>query len=125
MFWDLPENDLWDPETEPCEQAQFEDYTGVDSLAAFLCSVLVFVLIQTIEKYNGYKPLFSFPGLEPYEKDLEKHDETTKTAKEIDVDVKDDQSVSVGEDVDEEGAAVQSTDESVDKPGSDSPEYEA
>ena len=76
---------VWDPATEPCEAEQFEDYTGVDSLSAFLCSILVFVGVQLIENARGGKALFTFPGLEPYEKDLKKHehpDETNATAKE-------------------------------------------
>lgn len=81
-FFDAPAEDLWDPAAEPCEGAQFEDYTGVDSLAAFIASVVVFVLVTLLEKGVG-KPLFSFPGLSPYEKNFHEHDdpkdETVKT----------------------------------------------
>jgi len=84
-FFDEPEADLWDPAAEPCEAEQLEDYTGVDSLSAFACSILVFVTVQFIENWRGGKALFTFPGLEPYEKDLKKHehpDVTNVTAKE-------------------------------------------
>ena len=85
-FFDEPEADRWDPATEACEAEQLEeDYTGVDSLSAFFCSILVFVTVQLIENARGGKALFTFPGLEPYEKDLKKHehpDETNVTVKE-------------------------------------------
>jgi Na+/proline symporter len=32
-------DDTWDPSEEPCVQEQFEDYTGVDSLSAFVCGM--------------------------------------------------------------------------------------
>jgi len=61
----------WDPEAQPCEQAQFKDFTGVDSLTAFLLSILVFVGVQFIEtRLRGGEPLFDFPGLQGYEKDV-------------------------------------------------------
>jgi Na+/proline symporter len=68
-FFDEAPADLWDPETEPCNQESFKDYTGIDSMAAFAVSILAFVIVQTIENKTG-RPLFSFPGMEPYEKDL-------------------------------------------------------
>lgn len=55
--------------TQTCEQTQFRDFTGVDSLSAFLCSILVFAGVQALENWLG-RPLFNFPGLEPYRKDL-------------------------------------------------------
>jgi len=127
VFFDEPAADLWDPTEEPCDQAQLEDYTGVDSLSAFLCSILVFLLVQTVEKANGYKPIFTLRGLEPYEKDLGHHDETntTKVTKEVDVSGKPDVSESVGEDYNE-NAVVQSTDGSDDKEATDAEkDYEA
>jgi len=64
-FIDAPTSDHWDPTVEECEQKQFEDYTGVDSIAAPLLSLVVFVTIQWIENYMG-KDLFSFPGNKGY-----------------------------------------------------------
>lgn len=86
-FFDEPEENLWDPAVEQCDSGRYEDYTGVDSLAAFLCSALVFVLVTAME---GDEPLFDFPGLQPYEKLLAhskddevvaKIDQTAKTNK--------------------------------------------
>jgi Na+/proline symporter len=68
FFDEAPEN-LWNATAEPCTQERFEDYTGTDSMAAFVCSILAFVIVQAIENKTG-KPLFSFPGMDPYEKDL-------------------------------------------------------
>ena len=69
-FIDAPASDIWDPVAEPCNQVQFEDYTGVDSLAAFVLSVVVFVSIQTMEHYLG-RPLFTFWGSQGYTKEKE------------------------------------------------------
>lgn len=69
VFVDAPAEEVWDPDTEICEQSSFTDFTGVDSLSAFLVSLLVFVLVQTIENATG-EALFIIPGLEPYEKNL-------------------------------------------------------
>ena len=69
VFIDAPPEDVWNPAEEPCVQEQFEDYTGVDSLAAFLCSIILFVGVQALEQWGG-KPLFNFPGMEGYEKEL-------------------------------------------------------
>jgi hypothetical protein len=74
-FVDGASGSVWDPVVEPCEQEKYSDYTGVDSLAAFGASTLVFLLIQFVEfKIGG--PLFRFPGDIGYEKDL---GSTTKT----------------------------------------------
>ena len=86
IFFDAPAEDLWNPDdpSEACNSVQLEDYTGVDSLAAFVVSLLVFVLVTLVEKAMG-KPLFSFPGLEGYTKNFHEHepkDETNKTTKE-------------------------------------------
>ena len=59
----------WDPMVEACEQRQFKDYTGVDSLSAFLVSILVFCAVQSLEHLREGKPLFTFPGLAAYEKE--------------------------------------------------------
>lgn len=82
-FFDLDESLLWDPETFPCDAPQFEDFTGVDSLAAPLAALLVFCSITFLERCKG-GPLFTFSGLEGYIKDLgheEKVDETNDTKK--------------------------------------------
>jgi hypothetical protein len=60
---DIPQ---WDPSVETCEQTQFEDYTGVDSLSAFLMSIVVFCTVQYWEILRNGKPLFTYPGMEPY-----------------------------------------------------------
>lgn len=67
VFFDEPSDLLWDPAAEECNQRRFEDYTGVDSIAAFLLSIIVFVVFQGIDDMNG-TPSFSFPGMTPYEK---------------------------------------------------------
>jgi hypothetical protein len=72
----------WDPSAQPCEQSQFKDYSGVDSLTAFLVSILVFTSFQVLEDSRGGKPLFTFAGMEPYEKGGEKqsNDSTVEIA---------------------------------------------
>jgi hypothetical protein len=66
---DAPKNETWNPDAQVCDQPQLNDFTGVDSLAAFLTAILVFCLVQTLEHHLD-RPLFTLPGLEPYEKDL-------------------------------------------------------
>lgn len=58
-FIDVPAADHWDPtaEGEECDQPQFNDWTGVDSLAAPLYACIVFVFVQWLER-NG--PIHSF-----------------------------------------------------------------
>jgi hypothetical protein len=65
-FFDMPNDTLWNPEAEECTQAHLEDYTGVDSLTAFGAALLVYLTVQFLER-DG-KVLFTFPGLEPYDK---------------------------------------------------------
>jgi hypothetical protein len=67
-FVDAPEDEVWSPEDEVCEQELYSDFTGVDSLSAFLLSIMVFVSVQYIEHRLG-RPLFKFPGMEPYIKE--------------------------------------------------------
>mmetsp|Transcript_46817 Transcript_46817/g.69614 ORF Transcript_46817/g.69614 Transcript_46817/m.69614 type:complete len:185 (-) Transcript_46817:93-647(-) len=43
-------------------------------LLPFFISIIVFGCIQWYENSHGGEPLFTFPGLEPYEKDLTDHD---------------------------------------------------
>lgn len=59
--------EVWDPETEVCDQELFRDFTGVDSLSAFLASIIVFLSVQFLEHHKG-GPLFTFPGMEGYVK---------------------------------------------------------
>ena len=56
---------VWNPEEEICHQELFSDFTGVDSIAAFLMSILVFVTVQILEHHKG-GPLFELAGMEPY-----------------------------------------------------------
>lgn len=91
-FIDVDPSLWWDPSTEPCDQQYFEDYTGVDSIAGFLCCLLVFLGIQTCEHYLG-RPLFRFPGDEGYNKDTTEHPfkDSTVTTKRADNDVEDEE----------------------------------
>jgi hypothetical protein len=74
-FIDGAEGDVWDPATEQCSQPQLEDYTGVDSITAFLCSIVVFVTVQYLEHLRDGKALFTLPGMVPYEKKTGQHEE--------------------------------------------------
>lgn len=82
-FFDENVTDLWDPATEPCVQEQFEDYTGVDSIAAFVGSIIVFAVVQTLEGVMG-EALFKLPWLEPYEKEITMAGEFGDAGKHID-----------------------------------------
>jgi hypothetical protein len=73
VFFDEPNATLWDSEAEPCIQDRFEDYTGVDSLAAFFISLVVFVTVQVIEDKFG--PMFKIPWTDGYKKVLSTPDE--------------------------------------------------
>ena len=98
VFFDQPEEFLWDPVSEPCDHVQLEDYTGVDSLAAFITSILTFVVIQAIE--NPEKPMFNFAGLQGYDKVLkseEEHVDETKRVKEDSNEEEEEQEVDDGE----------------------------
>ena len=77
-FIDVPAADHWDPELEPCVQDHFEDFAGVDSLAAFLTSFLIFVAVQTIEHHSG-RALFEFAGSTGYVKETTSHPRIGKT----------------------------------------------
>ena len=72
VFFDQPPELLWNSTAEPCDQPQLKDYTGVDSLVAFIVSIVTFLLVISLEDCCG-GPLLSFPGLEPYEKELSSH----------------------------------------------------
>jgi Na+/proline symporter len=51
VFVDAPANITWNPEdpAQACDQVQYKDYQGVDSLAAFAASILTFVTVQYLE----------------------------------------------------------------------------
>jgi hypothetical protein len=91
-FVDGPAGSVWDPTVEVCEQVQYKDFTGVDSLSAFLASILVFLFIQFVEHKLGGRALFYFPGGEGYDKDLGSADEVEHstldktTSRTVDVD---------------------------------------
>jgi hypothetical protein len=69
VFFDEPAKDFWNATEEPClPEVYFKDYTGVDSLASFLGSIIVFLSVQFLEHKMG-RPLFTFvPGLVGYDK---------------------------------------------------------
>ena len=68
-FFDANATDTWDPATEPCDQRRFSDYTGADSLTAFVVSIVTFLAFQFIENsINNGKPLVEFAGMTPYDK---------------------------------------------------------
>jgi len=69
VFFDEPSDLLWDAGTDTCEQRRFEDYTGVDSLAAFITCLIVFLSVHFAEQAKG-GPLFSFPGNVGYNKNM-------------------------------------------------------
>jgi Na+/proline symporter len=56
-FLDFPEELIWNPETEQCQQERYRDFTGLDSLAAPAASLLVYLTVQFLER-NG--PLIQF-----------------------------------------------------------------
>lgn len=63
---ETPEN-VWNPDTEPCSQSPWKDYSGIDSLSAFAVSIVVFIAVQAAEHYKD-GPLFRFPGDVGYDK---------------------------------------------------------
>eukprot|EP00804_Cyclotella_cryptica_P022397 CCRYP_020048-RA/>CCRYP_020048-RA protein AED:0.26 eAED:0.17 QI:0/0/0/0.8/1/1/10/0/576 len=58
-FFDKPQEELWDPTAsgQECDQIQYNDWTGVDSLAAPIAAAVVFISVQWLER-NG--PIFDF-----------------------------------------------------------------
>jgi hypothetical protein len=75
----------WNPMVDVCQQEPYRDFTGVDSLSAFLCSILVFVGVQCLEGCLG-RPLFYFPGLEPYRKETQGEVDSSTAAKYVEGD---------------------------------------
>ena len=84
-FWDFAEADRWDDTAEPCEQARFEDFTGVDSLAAPVVGLIVFVVVQLLEK-KGPIIEFNKEGLmSPYLKEGQvEFEDDTKVPENVD-----------------------------------------
>ena len=76
----------WDPSVEVCDQARFNDYTGVDSLVSPIVALVVFIFFQVLER-NG--PLFTLPGMTPYTKVNEEENdvETVDKAVAVEADV--------------------------------------
>mmetsp|Transcript_1836 Transcript_1836/g.6183 ORF Transcript_1836/g.6183 Transcript_1836/m.6183 type:complete len:773 (-) Transcript_1836:501-2819(-) len=52
-FFDAPPEDLWTPGEDQCPQKRLRDFTGVDSLAAPLFSIIVFFFVHYGEKVTG------------------------------------------------------------------------
>jgi hypothetical protein len=52
---------------------QHRDYTGIDSLTAFVASIVMFLFVQFLER-NG--PLFTIRGQTPYVKEIEEKEVT-------------------------------------------------
>jgi len=52
---------------------QLRDYTGIDSLTAFVASIVMFLFVQFLER-NG--PLFTIRGQTPYVKEIEEKEVT-------------------------------------------------
>lgn len=80
VFFDVPAELLWDPDEEVCDTRQFEDFTGADSLSSFFVSFLVFAAIQAVEGMMG-RPMFTLPGLQPYEKCIKTEEPEDKSGK--------------------------------------------
>jgi hypothetical protein len=67
-WFDVPADEQWNPDS--CVQEKFEDYTGADSLASPLFSLVMFLLVSGIEKVKG-SPLFDFGAWStPYNKKI-------------------------------------------------------
>ena len=56
-FFDQPIEERWDPSVEQCDEVQFNDWSGVDSLISPVIGLFVFVFVQFLER-NG--PLIAF-----------------------------------------------------------------
>lgn len=81
-FFDQPSDYLWDSEAEPCDQARLKDFTGVDSLAAPIVALIVFVLVQFLER-NGPLIKFTEKGLmAPYVKESADESESKEVEEE-------------------------------------------
>ncbi|KAL3762641.1 hypothetical protein ACHAW5_007212 [Stephanodiscus triporus] len=56
-YFDKPQEEVWDPNNEQCEQPRYNDWTGVDSLASPIAAAIVFIFVQFLER-NG--PIYNF-----------------------------------------------------------------
>jgi hypothetical protein len=74
-FFDEAKMSVWDPSTEQCSSTQFRDFTGVDSLTAFVASIIMYLFVHFLER-NG--PLFTIPGQTPYVKETEEENDDLK-----------------------------------------------
>jgi hypothetical protein len=93
--FDQPEADLWDSDAEPCDQPRLTDFTGVDSLSAPAVGLLVFVLVQFLER-NGPLVDFAEDGImAPYLKEGQVEASDEAPAKEAPKEVSDDSSESL------------------------------
>lgn len=81
-FVDAQASDVWNPASELCKQEPFKDYSGVDSLGAFVVSFVVFVVVHLVESWKG-GPLFRFWGDVGYEKELEEKKDIEEKGKDI------------------------------------------
>jgi hypothetical protein len=68
-FIDVDPSLHWNPEEQPCFQDRYNDWTGVDSLAAPFVALVCFCVVQAIENTLLKRALFSFPGGTGYDKD--------------------------------------------------------
>lgn len=83
-FWDFPEADRWDPSAEQCVQERYNDFSGADSLGAPAVGLVVFVLVQFLER-NGPIIKFAEDGLmAPYMKEGQGLDDAEEAAEEVD-----------------------------------------
>jgi hypothetical protein len=80
-FIDAEPSEHWNPEDQPCDQERFNDWTGVDSLAAEGSALLCFCAIQVVENRLLQRKLFAFPGEAGYDKP--KHDLSESTKQDI------------------------------------------
>lgn len=113
-FFDAPSSEHWDPHgPEECEAPRFEDWTGVDSLAAPIAALVAFLTIQYLER-NG--PLYNFDPdgiLAPYMKDFQEREWMfQQSQREISVDASEKNAKALSE-VDSTKKVVSEVDEAV------------
>jgi len=76
---DAPEELLWDPEAERCEQPRFDDWTGVDSLAAPIAGLIVFASVQWLERNGPIRAFEESSIMVGYLKETQKTPEERET----------------------------------------------
>lgn len=88
-FFDQPIEDRWDPNEEKCDEVQFNDWSGADSLISPVVCLIVFVSVQFLER-NGPLIAFKEGGLfDGYVKEGQggkEEEESDDGAKEVEVD---------------------------------------